>query len=337
MTDFWRSSGYHLLARNTDGWLELSDDYLRAYFNRPELHPVEESCAAEIALHSALLDDPRCAVAADRLAEIADPDARENFELVLAFRDRLVGAGTIEGCYLSLFRAGDVTTPPLFIDQMAHVILRNILDGCDDPLRVRAGEALFRAQKVSLQDGAIMLADEETVSLHAESGGFGDLGRLIADAETPKHTIELDVLGEANGALYWQRDERHDTVIDMSFARPALDALCRVLEAWVRHFLFVDVVIQPVMHIRDKNWAWHIGLDAEASAMLNDLYDGQEFGEDRLRRLLSLFRLEFRDPALMRPDIAGRPVYLGMAMDGANVLRLKPQNLLVNLPVMKGA
>jgi hypothetical protein len=35
----------------------------------------------------------------------------------------------------------------------------------------------------------------------------------------------------------------------------------------------------------------------------------------------------------MRSDIAGRPVYLALAMSEKKVLRLKPQNLLVNLPL----
>ena len=43
--------------------------------------------------------------------------------------------------------------------------------------------------------------------------------------------------------------------------------------------------------------------------------------------------LEFRDPALMLPRVAGRPVYLAMAMDEEKRLRLKPQNLLINLPL----
>ncbi len=56
-----------------------------------------------------------------------------------------------------------------------------------------------------------------------------------------------------------------------------------------------------------------------------------------MARLLSLFRLEFRDSAAMRLDVAGRPIYLGMAMTGDGVLRLKPQNLLVNLPLVETA
>ena len=35
----------------------------------------------------------------------------------------------------------------------------------------------------------------------------------------------------------------------------------------------------------------------------------------------------------MLPAIAGRPVYLALAMDQEQQVRLKPQNLLVNLPL----
>ena len=91
--------------------------------------------------------------------------------------------------------------------------------------------------------------------------------------------------------------------------------------------------IAPVASITDERWVWHIGLDAEATLMLNDLYNGVALDEARRERLLGLFRLEFDDASLMRADIAGRPVYLGMAMTEDKLLRLKPQNLLVNLPL----
>jgi len=331
--DFWQSAGAHLLVRDDDGRLTVTDDFLRAYFARPEIVPVEESCAAERALHAALIAEPRLEVPAERLKALADPDARENYEVVLRFRNLLVQHGTLEACYLALFGAEQVPVPPLFVDQLAHAILRSVLDGCEDPLRLRAAETLFRSQKVNLQDGAIMLADEETVETYAESGGFGQLGRLLAEAETPMRRIDLDVLDERNGALYWARSDRYDTVLDVSFGRPGLDALCRVLEAWVDHFLGVRIGIQPVQEISDQRWVWHLGLDSEASAMLNDLYNGVELGEERLLRLLGLFRLEFRDASVVLPSIAGRPVYLGMAMTTDKLLRLKPQNLLFNLPL----
>ncbi len=332
MADFWRHSGYHLLRVREDGRLGVTDEFLRAYIERPEMQPVAESCDAERALHAALVKNPREAVSADRLAAIADADARENYQVVLDFRDRLVAAGTIEDAYLGLFGGERVGVPPMFVDQLVHATLRHVLDGAE-PLRARAGELLFRPQRVMLRDGAVLAADHETVEMYGASGGFGDLGRLVAAAETPLRTVELDVLGEDNAGIYWARDERHDTVIDLTFARAGLDALCRVIEAWVGHFLEARVRVEPVQSIRDERWAWHVGLDAEATAMLNDLYGGVELDEARRERLLSLFRLEFADPSLMLPRVAGRPVYLAMAMDESKMLRLKPQNLLVNLPL----
>ena len=346
MADFWRDSGYHLLERTAAGHLAVTDDFLRAYLMRPEVRPDEESTPAERVLHEALLQNPRATVTDDRLAAVGDPDARENYRIVLGFRDRLVDAGTVEACYLRTFLGGQdggdsarggVPIPPLFIDQMAHVILRGLLDGCEDGLRARAAEMLFREQTVSIEEGAIMAADAETVEMYASTGGFGSLGRLIAEAQTPMRTIELDVLGEANADLYWDRDQRHDTVLDLSFAGAGLDAFARVLESWVAHLLDVAVRIQPVQQISDDKWVWHVGLDAEGNRLLNDLYNGVEVDEARMGRLLALFRLEFAEPSVMMAAIAGRPVYLAMAMGADNVLRLKPQNLVVNLPLAERA
>ena len=53
----------------------------------------------------------------------------------------------------------------------------------------------------------------------------------------------------------------------------------------------------------------------------------------RMRRILALFRLEFADPAEMRGDIAGRSVYLALAADENDVVKMKPQNLILNLPL----
>ena len=56
----------------------------------------------------------------------------------------------------------------------------------------------------------------------------------------------------------------------------------------------------------------------------------------RTKRLLSLFKLYFENPAEMRHDVAGKAVYLGMMMNGDQGLRVKPQNLLLNLPLGHG-
>ncbi len=338
MRDFWHDSGYHLLTATAEGRLGVSDDFLRAYLMRPEIRPVEESCAAERALHETLMADPRRAVPEPEIARLQDTDAQDNYRVVLSFRDRLLEAEDIEACYLACFTgSAGAQVPPLFLDQMAHVILRHILDGTEDGLRARAGELLFREQRITLQDGNILAADAEIVEMYAATGGFGTLGQLITEAQTPLRSVELEVLDERNPDLYWGRDQAYDTVLNLSFASGGLDALCRALEAWVRHFLAIEVDIQPVQQIRDERWVWHVGLDAEGSTLLNDLYTGREVDETRMTRLLSLFRLDFRDSRVMRSDIAGRPVYLAMAMSEDSRLRLKPQNLLVNLPLAEPA
>jgi len=335
MQELWPSSGYRLLDRNGDGRLTVTDDFLRAYFARPEVAPQPESCDAERALHAALLDNPRLVVAAERIGSLADPDARENYGVVLAFRDRLVAAGTIEACYRELFAGGGapVPVPPLFVDHLAHVVLRSLLEGCDDPFRARAAELFFRKQTALSRDGASLLGDDETIAMIRRTGGFGSLGKLIAETGTPLRQVELDVLSRRNAGEYWARSDRFDMVLDLTFGREGLDALCRVIEDWVRHFFDIRVSVQPAQSITDEHWIWHVGLDAEATAILNDLYNGIAVDDDRRARLVSLFRMEFADPAPVQPQIRGRPIYLALAMAADSTVRMKPQNLLVNLPL----
>ena len=279
------------------------------------------------------MQEPGRPVSPEELDLLKDQDAKHNYEVVLRFRDRLLATGTVEGCYLSLFRKGSVDIPPLFVEQMAHVVLRNILDGSDDPLRLRAAEVFFREQKATIQDGHVLLADLETVEMHASGSRYGSLGRLIVEAQGATAKANLDVLDRQNAALYWERESRNDTVISLTYGRAALDAFCRVMEAWIFHFLNIEVHIKPIRNIEEPRWAWHIGLDAEATAILNALWAGEQVEAGRMRRILALFRLEFAEPDEMRRDIAGRPVYLALAADADDAVKMKPQNLILNLPL----
>jgi hypothetical protein len=330
-TEFWRNSGFHLLERDPAGRLRVTDDFLRAYYLRPEIHPVEESGDGERRLHASLMADPRKTIDEKNLEDIEDADTRDNYRVILKFRDKLLGAGTVEGCYMSLFKA-PIDIPPMFVDQLVHVTLRNILDGCDDPLQLRAAEVLFREQKATIQEGHVLLADLETVEMHASGNRYGSIGRLIVEAQSDLAKVDLDVLGRANAALYWERESRHDTVISLTYGRPALDALCRVLESWVRHFLDVKVQIKPLRKIEEAPWAWHVGLDAESTAILNELWAGSQIEEGRMRNVLAILALQFDDPAAMRGDVRGRTVYLALSCEDG-VVRMKPQNLLTNLPL----
>ncbi|HUQ73664.1 MAG TPA: DUF6352 family protein [Burkholderiales bacterium] len=332
LPDFWRNSGFHLLERDSSGRLRVTDDFLRAYYLRPEVHPVDESGPRERELHAALMAAPRRKVTHGELDAVEDADARDNYRVVLGFRDRLLEAGTVEACYMNLFK-GAVDLPPLFIQQMVHVILRNILEGCEDALRLRAAEVFFREQKATIQEGHALLADLETVEMHAAGNRYGSIGRLIVEAQGALGKVDLDVLDRANAGIYWERESRYDTVISLTYGRPALDALARVLEAWIVHFLGMRVAVKPIRRIDEAHWAWHIGLDAESSAILNELWSGGEVDHGRMQRILALFSLHFEDLATMRSDIAGRTLYLALSANEEGVVRMKPQNLLTNLPL----
>lgn len=336
MPDFWAGCGWHLLQRAPDGQLVVTDDFLRSLLLRPELAPVAESCDAERALHHDLLDAPRQAVDAARLQALADEDARANYQVWLRFRERLLARPTLEGSYLQLFRA-DVDVPPVLVHLLTQVILRQVLGDEATPMEARAAEMLFRTQRIAIQDdGHVMAADEQTVERQAQAS-FGGIGELLRQAGAMPRTAELDVLGEDNADGYWARSEAHDFVVSLNHGQPALAALCRVIERWVKHFLAVDVRVQPEGEIDDEQWVWHVGLDAQASTVLNALYQGEDVDPVQGKRMLCLFRLDFDEPQVVLPQVAGHPVYLAMAMDEANRLRLKPQNLLLNLPLARPA
>jgi hypothetical protein len=275
--------------------------------------------------------DPGREVTPQDLQNVEDSDARDNYRVILKFRQKLLDAGTVEGCYMSLFKA-PIDIPPMFVDQLVHVVLRNILDGTDDALQLRAAEVFFREQKATIHEGHALLADLETVEMHASGNRYGSIGRLIVEAQGDLAKVDLDVLDRANAALYWERESRHDTVISVTYGRPALDALCRVIEAWVFHFLGTRVSVKPVRKIEEAPWAWHIGLDAESTAILNELWSGKEIEQGRMRNILTILALQFDDPAAMRADIRGRPVYLALSCEDG-VVRMKPQNLLTSLPL----
>ncbi len=353
---FSGASSARPLLRNERGWLTPTDDYWRGLMSRPELAPVPESCPAELALYAALMASPSRPVAPTEMQALQDPDARESYTLFLRFRDGLLAAGTLEAYYQSLFSAQPggpgIDIPPLLLDLLVQAIVHNVLDDSADAYQVRAGEMLFRSQRISTEGGQVLSGDRETIDMLSETGGLGDFGRFLREAQAPLRSLNLQVLTDDNAADYLRQagppssssylldlthevsqDLSHGLVFTMTRARSGLKALASVLQKWVQHFLGVAVTIRPLQKIDDEAWRWHVGLDAEATALLNDLYEDREVEPARLQRLVSLFRLEFTDPQDMRADVAGKPVYLGLMMSAEGVVRVKPQNLLLNLPL----
>ncbi len=207
MREFWVASGHHLTRLDAQGRMLVTDELIKAWLARPEILPPDEACAAERALHARLMADPRGRVAAVEVANLADADARENWGFLLTLRDTLLAAGTIEDGYLDLVR-GRVRLPHLFYDQLAQLILRNALDGCEDVRVLRAAEMLFRPQRGYLHDGALMLADDELVGeLEAEMHGNPLFAMMNGGVD------ELDILGDGNAWTYWSRSDAHTMVL----------------------------------------------------------------------------------------------------------------------------
>jgi hypothetical protein len=334
--DFWASSGFHELEPTAAG-LKPTAAWLRRFFSRDELQPPPEAGPRERAMHARLSRDPLAAVAPEALQAVEDADARENWAEFLRFRERVLAFPTLEACYRDLFARPQVDLAPPFVDAMVHAIVRASLEGTDDPFVCRAGEMLFRRQRVSAEEGRVLSADAATIEVYAETGGFGEVGRLLQQQGTPMPAVKMDVLNAENAPFYWMRDELYSFVLDLAPASAGAAAMAKVLERWVARMAGAAVTIEPVARIDDERWRWHVGLDVEATALLNALYRGEPVAPEDLERLVLLFRLEFRDARDMRADVAGRPVYLGLACRADRSLKVKPQNLVLDLPLARPA
>ena len=325
--DFWLACGHHLLDREAGGGLRLTDDFLKAYLARPELAPPAEACQAERALHDRLLANPRQAVGPAQVDAIADADARENWRLMLAFRQQLMAHPTLEAAYLDLVRCNR-KFPHMFLNQLVQVILRNVLEGVEDAFVLRAAELFFRPQKLTVHDGALLAADEEILS------GLADrpLSPLVSMLGLPA-AAQIDVLNEDNASGYWQRGDRFDFALDLSAGRRGLEALGAVVGRWIEHLLGIAVSVEPLLALQEATFSWYVGLDAEATRIGDALWQGEELDEALRASVVGLWRLSFADRSRMLEQVRGEPVYLLTAMTNDKVLRLKPQNLITGLPI----
>lgn len=332
MKDFWLSCGHHLTDRDAGGGLLATDEFLKVYLARPELCPPPDACAAERGLHAALLADPRRRIGAEEIAVIADADARENWQLMVGFRDHLLHHKTLEAAYLDLVRRSVGDTPQLFLNQLVHVILRNVLDGCGDPFVLRAAELFYRPQRMTTHEGALIAADEEKIA----GTGAAPLSPLVSMLGIPAGA-EIDVLTDDNEDSYWERSDVFDMALDLTVGRRGVAALGTVIELWVKHMLSIEVAVEPLGELRDVPLTWYVGLDAEGTRIGDALWNGDDLADEARGRVAALFRLTFGKSDLVAEPIDGDPVYLILAMTTDKALRMKPQNLLTGLPARRSA
>lgn len=338
MKNFWPQSAYKTLEPGPDGQLLVTDDFLRTYLQRPELSLVPESCAAEQSIHARLLANPRCDIAEEEISQMADADIQENYRVWLRYRARLLAASSLESFYMSLFKGEGVDVPPLFVSQLAQIFVRHILGENAHPLEARMGELFFRTQKISLlEDGIVMGADEEVVTRNLQASETGNILDLLKSKSLAMRSADLDVLHEQNATEYWARDEDLDLAVQLNFGHEPINHFCRLVEKWIEHFLGVKTRITPMQQISDPKWSWHVGLDAVATGILNKLYNKEVLEPEELEKIICLFRLDFIDDSAVAKPQAGKPVYLAIALNEQQQLKLKPQNLLFNLPLAKAS
>jgi hypothetical protein len=326
--DFWLACGHHLLDRDAAGRLLVTDEFLKAYLARAELVPPPEACPAERWLHDSLLGNPRRAVTASQIAAIADADARENWEMMIAWRNHLLRHDTLEAAYLEIVRR-KIKVPQVFIGQLIQAILRNGLDDCRDAFVLRAAEMFFRPQKLTLEPNSIIARDEEMAAGVSDSGHQSPLFALLG---LPAAT-EAGVLTDGTADSYWRRSDRFDFGLDLTVGQRGSSALGQVIAHWISHLLAVDVAVEPLTELREAPLSWYVGLTAEATRIGDAIWNEHDADGALQGRLVGLYRLNFRNPSDVIEKVGNEPVYLLAATTADDVLRLKPQNLVTGLPI----
>ena len=273
MKDFWLSCGHHLLDRDERGRLRVTDEFMKVYLARPELAPPPEACVVERTLHAALLSDPWRPVAAAEIDAIADADARENWQFMIALRDRLAAHRTLEATYAALVREGV---------RGAADLSRST--GASHPAqRARSMRRCVHAARRRIvlppaaPDGARGLAARSRPGAHRCQ--WARRFRRSPRCSGCRRSSEIEVLSDDNAAGYWERSDRFDLALDLTAGRRGLAALGAVIARWVKHLLDIDVIVEPLNELRDVALAWYVGLDAYGTKIGDALWNGAEIDE----------------------------------------------------------
>ena len=216
MREFWVASGHHLTRRGRS-W--------RADGDARTDHGLSGAAGIDAAgrclrgrAPSACEPAGRSAAAGRRKADIAalaDADARENWTFMMNFRDRLVAAPSLEAVYCTLARKGAGDLPPIFLSQLCHLILRNALEGCDDPYMLRAAELFYRSQQAAVARRHAAARRRRSRRGAAARASMTCIPRRSRRCCAAKAFGEMDVMDDENAWTYWSRSDAHAMVMNI--------------------------------------------------------------------------------------------------------------------------
>ena len=198
-----------------------------------------------------------------------------------AFRDRLVRHRTIEAAYLDLVRRG-VGAHAAAVHQSARARdpaqHARRLRGCLHA--ARGGAVLPAAAAHRASTGSLIAADEETVVGREPASRSRRSSRCSGCRRRATSTCSTTTMRDS----YWERSDRFDMALDLTAGRRGLAALGEVIERWIAHLLSVDVDVEPLIEAADVNLTWYVGLDAEATAIGDALWNGAKSSITAARR-----------------------------------------------------
>jgi hypothetical protein len=247
--------------------------------------PPPDAWIGEGGLHDAPLNNPRKAF--QRLS-----DARENWEMMIAWRDHLLRHRTLEAAHLDIVWH-NIRLPHVFMAQLTQVILRNLLDDCADPSVLRAIEVFFRPQKVLSQEDSVIVIDAEIKELDGQHQSPTICSVGIAGSDRRRRAQR------GNVGSYFERSDSFDMALDLTPGQGGLTALGEIATRWLSHLLAIDVAIEPLRELQDEAWSRYVGLDSDATRIGDTIWNGGEFDHGMRARLIGLFRLTFRNPSDM--------------------------------------
>jgi hypothetical protein len=190
-----------------------------------------------------------------------------------------------------------------------------------------------RAPRASVHEGALLLADAERVDEAEADRHAAPLAVMFAGPAIE----QLDIMTDETAWTYWSRSDAFTMALNLGGNPRSREGLARAIEAWIRHMLGTTVLVTPERGLVDEDWRWFVGLDAEATRIGNALWQGRKLDPGAEQRLLAVFKMSFVDESAVLSAVKGHPVWLLLAETPDRVLRMKPQNLLVGLPLVGGA